>query len=530
MGSADTYHQHMTGALLSGAPTSIRTHADLRPTASYALIPAAAAVAVLTGALISAAPKAGFALLLVVPVAAVVWWRPVVAAYLVVGVTPLVVGIDRGRILPVLRPNEALVALLVVVLVLRLGALLAHGRTIRFPALHRVEYALLAMAVTSSVIPLAWLTVRGIAPTGDDISYSLVLWKYLVVYGVVRTTVSSDREVRRCLLIIQVTSSFVGVVAILQALDLLGVRHFLAQWYTTLGDVQAIDLARAGSTLSLPAATADLMILTACLTIGMWLREQRHGLWYGFVTCVCVLATFAAGEFSSVLGLVAGAICVAVILRRKDIIGYGSAAVLVGVVVMWPVVATKLQWFQSASGFPGSWIGRWRNLTTYFWPPLSSGTGWNLLLGIRPAARVPVRSQATGFVWIESGYTWLLWGGGFPLVAAFCYFVASSLRLTVRAARALASNVGVAALGAATGVVVDFLLMVFDPHITYRGSADCLLALLAMCAAAAADGRLHPLSVNPGDGEASPPRTPQRETPTVPQRRNLVASANRKGG
>jgi hypothetical protein len=520
----------MTGTLLSGAPASLRTRPILTQGASHALIPAAAAVAVVSGALVSLAPKLGLACLVVLPLAAVVWRKPVVAAYLVVGVTPLVVGIDRGRLFPILRPNEALVALLVVVLVARFVAGLLRGRRVRLPSLQPVEYALLAMAVTSSVIPIAWLTVQGTAPTGDDISYSLVLWKYLAVYAVVRSTVRSDHDVRRCLLTIQASSTFVGIVAILQALNLLGVRHFLVQWYAPNGAEAALSLARAGSTLSLPAALADLMVLTACLAIGMWLRERRHGLWYGFVTFVCVLAVFSAAEFSSLFGLVAAAVFVAVVVRRKDIVGYGAAAVLIGVVVMWPIVNTRLQGFQSLSGFPASWVGRWRNLTTYFWPTLFSGSGWNTLLGVRPAARVPVASQDTGFVWIESGYTWLLWGGGFPLFGAYLYLVSSSLRLTVRAARALANNAGVAALGAATGIVADALLMNFDPHITYRGSADCLLALLAMCAGAAANGRLNLRSAGVGDVGTRRPHAPRPQMLSLPQRRDIVAPSERNRG
>jgi hypothetical protein len=356
------------------------------------------------------------------------------------------------------------------------------------------------LAVANSLIPAAWLTVQGVALTADDVSYALVMWKYLIVYAVIRLTVRTDQVVGRCIQIILASSLVVGSIAILQALDLFGVRSLLVPLYAPLGHEGALNLPRAGSTLSLPAAAGDLMIITGCLASAMWFLHRRHGAWYGMVVAVCVLGTFSAAEFSSALGLVVGAVCVAAVTKRKDILLYALAAIVVAVIVMWPIVQVRLLGFQSPSGFPDSWIGRWHNLQSYFWPELFSGSGWNILFGVRPAARVPVSSQATGFVWIESGYTWLLWGGGVPLFVAFIYFVKSAIHLTLGPARALVNNTGVAALGAFSGVIVVVTLMVFDPHLTYRGAADCLLSLLAMCAAASAVPNGGRMTARPSDG------------------------------
>jgi hypothetical protein len=451
------------------------------------LVAVASVVAVGAGAMVARAPliaagAAGVALLV-----AVVWARPQVAGYLIIGLTPLVAGIDRGTLFPLLRPNEALALLLAATLIARGLAQMRVGVRPQL-RLHPLEVSLVLLAVTSSVLPAALMLARGRHLVGDDITYALVLWKYLAVYALVRFTIRTDDQVGWCLRISVASAGVVGTIASLQALDLLGVRELLVNFYVPSGYVGALSLPRGGSTLSLPAAAADLLIFNLALVIGMWFKERRHALPLGVIAGMCMLGAVAAAEFSSVIGLVVGMVCVAAAVRRLDLLRYGPPALAVAIVALWPVVSNRLQEFQSLAGMPDSWVGRLHNLETYFWPELLKGT--NLLFGVRPAARIPVPSQATGFVWIESGYTWLLWGGGIPLLAAFCYFVFVSTRTAWALTRPLETWASVAAVGAFTGVVVVTLLMLFDPHLTYRGSADCLFSLLALALVGRRDGSL----------------------------------------
>lgn len=439
---------------------------------------AATVGALATGLLVATHPIIAVGLTVMVVLGWVVWTRPHVAAYLVIGVTPLVVGIDRGTLIPVLRPNEALSFFLIGVLLVRGVLALKAGQPLPRLRLHPVERGIVLLAITSSIVPVVFLVLRGQSLIGDDVAYALVLWKYLGIYTLVRLTVKTERQIRRCLEISLVAGVVVGCIAVLQSLDLLGVRGFLALFYAPFGYVGALALPRGSSTLSLPAATADLLIFNLAIAVGMITKQRRSAFWYSIAAAVFVLGTLAAAEFSSAFGLLVALVCLAAVLRRLRLLVYLPFGGAVALVVMWPVVSNRLAGFQSVSGVPVSWVGRWRNLQTYFLPKLFSGT--NPLLGVRPSARVPVSSQATGFVWIESGYIWLLWGGGVFLLSAFIYFTVVSARHTLSVARPLATWRSVAALGAFIAVVVIAVLMVFDPHLTYRGSADLMFSLLAL--------------------------------------------------
>jgi hypothetical protein len=423
--------------------------------------------------------KAALAVAAVIGLSIVVWRKPAVAAFLIIGLTPLVAGIDRGRLVPVLRPNEALAVFLAGILTLRFFVRYRPGTPLRL-RVGRIEASLIAIAVSSSILPLAWMFLQSKEISGDDISYALVLWKFLGVYGIVRATVHTQRQVWFCLWASVGSGMILGGLAILQTLDVLGVRALLMTYWVPFGFEAQLEIPRGSSTLSLPAATADVLIFNLAIAVAMLWKGRRQVALLVSACLIFVIGTFAAGEFSSVLGLVVAVVCIAFALRRLDLLRYAPVGLSIAVIAAWPAVTHRLEGFQSAQGLPNSWIVRWYNLETYFWPDLFHGS--NVLFGVRPSARVVVLTQGTGYVWIESGYTWLLWGGGIPLFAAFCWFVRASLKELWARCQDLVDWSAVAAVAAFTAVVVIVVLMNFDPHLTYRGTADLLFALLAMAA------------------------------------------------
>ena len=340
--------------------------------------------AAIVGAMTTLGPLKALAALLALTLVACVWRWPQLAAYLVIGLTPFTVNLNLGHALPLIRPNEAIDLLVGAALAAR-G--LVRARTGQLPRirLDRIELAVILMAVSNSVIPLLWMMIRQEAITQTDLLYALVLWKLLGIYAIVRTAVSTDRQVRRCLWLSVAAASVVALVGIMQSLSLLGMPRLLAEFFGGPTQFGAAG-GRGGSTLGLPAATADLMMFNLAIVTGLWTRYRRHRLALAAAAALMLFGTLGAGEFCRRHwpGRKPG-------LHRHRV-RLGAAACLVrpavgvgGPGIMWPVIGTRLLGFQSASGLPVSWLGRLHNLETYFWPKLFSD--WNFVLGVRPGGR-----------------------------------------------------------------------------------------------------------------------------------------------
>ena len=343
-----------------------------------------------------AAVKVKYALLAAV-VAALAGWiaaRPPVAAYLLIFLTPLIVGVNAGAVVPLVRPNEAIMLLAAAVLGVRWLIGLRSGDR-HWPRVDRVDVTLLALGITSSVLPLMMMLGRDRTIAGDDILYSIVIWKLFAEYAIVRTTITTREQAMRCLMLSMISAGIVCLVGILQSLGLFGVPGLLAKYYSPLNVTSSLSIGRGSSLLSLPAAVADLAILNICIALAMIARGYRRRLLLVGLAATFALGVVAAAEFSTVIGLLIALIAVAVLTRSARIVGYAIPVGLAGGALLWPVIQIRLSGFHSASGLPVSWLTRLQNLRTYFWPPCSPTTTGSWACGRRPASSRRTRNTAT---------------------------------------------------------------------------------------------------------------------------------------
>jgi hypothetical protein len=422
-----------------------------------------------------AVPAAFMALVLVASVAAF----PFVAAYVWLALGPLIVGIARGEGLMVLRPNEGLLFLLVAGVALRFGWQALRGSLV-LPRPRRLDVAMLLLVLTGSVAPLLVRYGRGLEVSTDDVLYSFVFIKYLLLYALFRLTIRSERQVATSLKLILATGAVVSAIGLFQVSGRFGVAEFLGRYYDApFEGSSGASLLRGSSTLASSFGLADMAAMCVAVFLAWLAEENRRLVWLLPAGALCVGGCIAAGSFSGVIGLAVVFVTVGLVTGR--VLTFAAVAVpafAVGLAAVWPVVAARLEGFDSYQGLPHSWIGRLDNLERFFWPEVTSGINW--LVGVRPAARVAAPEHWREWVYIESGHTWFLWVGGLPLLLAFLWFTWVLLRDTSPPEAGSSSSARIARRAAFAATLMIFVLTLFDPHLTVRGTADLFFPLIAL--------------------------------------------------
>jgi hypothetical protein len=400
--------------------------------------------------------------------------RPVLAAYLFLAFQPIIGGIDRGAITPIVRPSEALQGFLLAAVIF--GALRRAWRGERLTIhITRFDRALIGLAVLGSLWPWFWMLARGSTPSMGDVSWSVVVWRLAALYAMFRWVVRTPKQVRTCLWIVLFVASFVAIIAISQALT--GFR-IGGPWTITEGSGET--LGRGGATLNSPIATGDFLAYSMGIALVWFFRHREPRRLIAACGVVILAGALGTGQFSAWFALlIIGGFIVIYEGQFRHLVGWFVPIGAVCAIIAWPVITTRLAGFGSGFGIPPSWLGRIDNLTNFYIPQMS---GFRWVLGVRPDPVLNAPETWRQTIYLESGYLYFFWAGGIPLFLGFLWWLRNAFRMTARVARARTDDIGVAALAARGALLALTVLTVIDMHLTMRGGADLLFALLGLTA------------------------------------------------
>jgi hypothetical protein len=412
-------------------------------------------------------------------------WRPVTATYVYLGTLPFVGGIQRDALIPLLRPNEALLVLVTVGACAGGCARWIRGRPLALP-LRPLDRPLATFIVLATLWPIVSLMLRGSAPKVTELIAMLPAVKLAGLLLLVRATVQTDAQLRRCVRLIVWTAAALAGIAVLQTLSVGPVLSFLETWWEIDAGLPESST-RGTATLGNGLATGDytlfgLALLIAAAVRGVIGRTEQLAL--GLILGAGLVAS---GQFSTWLAaLVAGGILLHRIpeLRRKSIRFVPAIALVL--LVGAPVLLGRLQGIGGDMGVPQSWLVRWDNVSYLYLPRLAEDLGY--LIGVSPDSTRLAPDIWRDIIWIESGYLQFLWIGGVPLLAAFIWLSVAVLRHAREIARRPdALGACGSCLEAAWGALI--IVSVLDPHIFLRGAGDLLFSLVALTTGRLAEDR-----------------------------------------
>ncbi|MQA00215.1 MAG: hypothetical protein GEU80_12965 [Dehalococcoidia bacterium] len=473
-----------------------------------------AAAAVYGGPLVVAAGAAA-----AVFVATVRW--PQTAGFAFIASMPFLAGIDRGSVVPLLRPNELVQLFLMAALAARIYLMMTAGYRPRF-ALLPLDRVMLVMAFFASVVPLLWMGLRG-APLGfSDVMATVPLWKYYALYVLMRLSITTVEQVRMALWLCVLGAVAVAGIAAAQSLGILGVRELLEVYWAPLGDAGSLSDGRGSTTLASPIATGDYLAFSLALALALTaVARGRLRVFTAGVAAILAIGTLGSAQFSGAIALGMVVLVVAWLTNRMTLLlTAGPLLAMAAIGMLWPALSIRVEEF-AGGGWPQSWMVRWDNLTTFYLPGLAD-FGW--LLGIGPDSVVRAPETWRDTIWLESGYLWLLWVGGLPLLIAFVAFLAVGLRSVLAVATSRRDAVGVAATGAAAALCAIAVLTVLDPHLTLRGAGDLTFVLLALSTVPLAEGEAARAPEHPPPRPAVRPESP-RGVPAA----TIAVSSDRSG-
>ncbi|MEM9654389.1 MAG: FHA domain-containing protein [Actinomycetota bacterium] len=437
-------------------------------------------------------------------------FRPHYSGYIMIAVAPAIVGFGRGQIIPLLRPNEALLFLLWVVLGARW---LLYSRRVSV-RLNRMDLVVIGLILTGLVVPLLVQFARLRPVSADDIFYAFVLVRLGLLYGIIRYTIRTPGEVRTAIGLSLTVASGLGVLGLMDSLNLFDTAERLNPYFPNAGPLT--DDGRGAATIGNPIGFGVYCGMNAGLAVAMLLGRERPRSLLAIAAICCAVGVFGSGQIGPSLSFIVGLAALALLTRSvRQMVLWSLPIILVGSIVIAPLAQERLAGFEGPpitgaqrqdianiegqeesralfDANPGSsWDVRLYNLRTFFLPEFDDDL--NLWLGVSPQARVTSPNEGEDFIWIESGHLWLLWSGGVPLFIMFFLFVGVGLVTCRTVMRRTPGPVGICGAAAFASLIILSVATTFDPHLTLRGTSDILFPLLGLVMVGFNPDRIRPV-------------------------------------
>ncbi len=435
-------------------------------------------VGVIIGLLLLVSPWLALGATLGVIVCITALSKPILLCYLTIGAVALTSGIERGKLIPILKPNEA-------VLLFSAGIafiVILTRKTYQSINLHLISPAIIMLIGGTILIPGISYLIRGTTLTIQDGLTLLAPLQYVLLFWLFTYLPRNNVERRRIIQLMLLCGAVVAAVGLLQGARFGFVTDLLHKWYGSVHETKAATVGRITSLMSAWNVLGIFLMVNLLITwaFGISRPSDLGRVTIAIVMALCTVCLLVSGSYAGAIGLVLGIGIITVLLRginRKTIILFmGLASVfLLATILFKPLIQERLNaQFGYGGAVPESLIYRFKVWREIYLPAVQQ----NLLWGINPT--VP-----TTFSWryTESQFLTLLFSFGLVGLIAFLAWIGITLTWLFHRFR---QHNGM--LKSVTAITIAILLVLSaagftNAVFTYSGTADYVWIILALVTA-----------------------------------------------
>jgi hypothetical protein len=396
------------------------------------------------------------------------------ALVLAIGLTS---GMARGRLLPMLIPNEALL-------------FLSFGLTLPFVLIKRWKarpipapllYGQTALVCGMVVVPGIAYYWRGVPLSSSEVIKILAPLQYLIVFWLFLFLPADDQERFMVIQGMWVCSLIVAMVGLLQVAGLRPVIAFLQHWYPSGHMAVAEDIRRATSLMSVWNGLGTFMMVNL---LSMRAHQavdptRSNRVLLGFSMALSIACLLASGSYASMIGLILGYLMIS-FLDKQGLreLGIMLLVIVISIIPLYPMIVFRLNFQFEGNGIvPHTFLFRLKVWQEVFWPVIQE----NWLWGYRPSL------QALIWKWSESQYLALILRSGiFSLFSHLLWIFITIGWLSKVLSQAQGFSRALATCLLATLVVLS-IMGCTNEVFTFSGSIDFTWIMLGLLAGSIGD-------------------------------------------
>ncbi|MDQ6837265.1 MAG: O-antigen ligase family protein, partial [Actinomycetota bacterium] len=266
--------------------------------------------------------------------------RPAVGCGVVALAAPLVGGLGRNVLVPLLRPSEAITLLVV------FGALLYHLPQRRRRPVQPLDLMVAAYAIVVVVIPALVLGFTGIATDLDTVRIVLAPLQYLTIYMLFSRVDLTDSDRRFILNLSMGASVVIAAVGIAQLANLPGVRSAVSTYYvhSSAAAICQDGVCRPTSLLEHWASFGAYSVLQFLVALALITTEAPgfSSRWLTLVMTANGVAVLASQTQAAVVALLFGTVLMFWYGSRiPRQVTYAAVGLVVALIVFWPQVQAR---------------------------------------------------------------------------------------------------------------------------------------------------------------------------------------------